>query len=174
MRYVHNGLILLALTVGITCSAWGQGGNRGGRAAGAQQAGAPAATPAGAPAGAQRGGRNGGAAGVVAPTTSEFYNYDTSASSGPSIPDGAPTETHQKITVNGEALAYTARVAYRRFAMRLRVRRKRTFSSPPTLKEGVTDLSGRPVLVLCRRCIGRLGQLAGVRRLGSEAHEVGE
>src|SRR5271163_3597939 len=107
MRYVRNGQILLVITLGMPFAAWTQGG-RAGRAAAAQQgaapataAGAPAAaagTPAGAPA-AGRGGRGGGAA---VPSTSEFYNYDTTAGAGAPIPDSQPTETHQKITLNGE------------------------------------------------------------------------
>ena len=107
MRYIRDGQVFLAIILGISFTALGQGG-RAGRAAAAQQAGAPAGTPA--PAGAPgRGGRGGGDAAGAA---SEFYNYDTTAGSGAAIPDAPPTETHQKITVNGEALAYTARVGY--------------------------------------------------------------
>ncbi len=105
---------------------------------------APAAA-AGAPAGAAagRGGRGGGGA---APSTSEFYNYDTTAAAGAPIPDGPPTETHQKITVNGEALAYTARAGY------LPLRNATTGQSEAHLfytcyaKDGVSDASARPVL----------------------------
>ena len=57
---------------------------------------------------AGRGGRGGDPSGGA----SEFYNYDTTAGSEPAIPDAPPAETHQKITVNGEALAYTARAGY--------------------------------------------------------------
>src|ERR1700693_1163039 len=119
MRYIRNGQILLAIMLGVPFAAWAQGG-RAGRAAAAQQgvapataAGAPAAaagTPAGAPAAAAGGGGGGGGGGrgggAAVPSTSEFYNYDTTASAGAPIPDSQPTETHQKITVNGEALAY--------------------------------------------------------------------
>src|SRR5580704_5498379 len=116
MRYIRYGQILLVITLGVPFAAWGQGGNgRAGRAAAAAQQGAAPATAAGAPAAAAgtpaaaaagRGGRGGGAPVV---STSEFYDYDTSAASAP-FPDSPPTETHQKITLNGEALAYTARV----------------------------------------------------------------
>jgi hypothetical protein len=79
--------------------AWGQGG-RAGRAASAQQTPTPQAEAQHAgPAG-----RGGGAA--------KFYNYDSTAGSGPAIPDAPPAETHQKITLNGEALAYTAWAGY--------------------------------------------------------------
>src|SRR5437763_8747505 len=86
---------------GISSIAWGQGG-RAGRAAAQQQSGAPANPGRGdAPAG---GTASGGAL--------EFFNYDTSAGVGIAVPDGQPIETHQKITVNGDALAYTARAGY--------------------------------------------------------------
>src|SRR5438874_12343577 len=103
MQYVRMGEVLLVLTLGISAAAWGQGGNgRAGRAAGAQAAGTPATAPAAA---AGRGGRSGETgAGAI-----EFFNYDPAAGSGMPVPDGQPVETHQKITVNGEALAYTAR-----------------------------------------------------------------
>jgi carboxypeptidase C (cathepsin A) len=153
MRYIRNGQILLVISLGIPFAAWGQGGNgRAGRAAAAAQqgaapaAGTPAATgtPAGAPAAAAgRGGRGGGAA---APSTSEFYNYDTAASAGAPVPDGPPTETHQKVTVNGDSIAYTARVGY------MPLRNATTGNSEAHLfytcyaKDGISDASARPVL----------------------------
>jgi carboxypeptidase C (cathepsin A) len=151
MRYVRNRQILLVIMLGTPFAAWCQGGNgRAGRAAaaaaqpGATPAATPAAgTPAGAPAAAGgRGGRGGGGA----PSTSEFYNYDTSASAGAPIPEGPPTETHQKVTVNGEALAYTARVGY------LALRNATTGNSEAHVfytsysKDGLSDASVRPVL----------------------------
>jgi len=140
------------MMLGISLAAWGQGGGRAGRAAGAQQAGAPQTaapqvpaqqTPAPQAGAAGRGGRGGGGAG---PSTSPFYDYDPAASVAPPIPDAPPTETHQKITVNGEALAYTARVGY------LPLRNATTGQSEAHLfytsysKDGVTDSSGRPLL----------------------------
>jgi carboxypeptidase C (cathepsin A) len=154
MRYIRNGQILLVIVLGMPFAVWGQGGNgRAGRAAAAATqpgaapataAGTPASagTPAGAPA-AGRGGRGG--AGAV-PSTSEFYNYDTTAGSAAPIPDSQPTETHQKITLNGEALAYTARVGY------IALRNATTGQSEAHVfytcyaKEGVSDASVRPVL----------------------------
>jgi carboxypeptidase C (cathepsin A) len=155
MPYIRNGQILLVIVLSMPLAAWGQGGNgRAGRAAAAAQqgaapataAGAPAAaagTPAGAAAGAAgRGGR--GAAPVA--STSEFYNYDTTAASGGAIPDSQPTETHQKITLNGEAVAYTARVGY------IALRNATTGNSEAHVfytcyaKDGVSDASARPVL----------------------------
>jgi carboxypeptidase C (cathepsin A) len=148
MRYIRNGQILLVISLSISVTAWGQGGR--GRGAAAQQAGQPAATPAGTPAAAPagatgRGGRGGGGGGGAA-SSSEFYNYDTTAGSGPAIPDAPPTETHQKITVNGEALAYTARVGY------MPLRNATTGQSEAHLfytcyaKDGVADASVRPVM----------------------------
>lgn len=149
MRYVRNGRILLVIMLGVPFAAWCQGGRAGRAAAAAAQPGAtPAATPAagaraGAPAAAGgRGGRGGGGA----PSTSEFYNYDTSASAGAPIPEGPPTETHQKITANGDTLAYTARVGY------LALRNATTGQSEAHVfytsysKDGLSDVSVRPVL----------------------------
>ena len=136
MRYVGNGKILLAITLGISFTAWGQGGSgRAGRAAAAPPAAAPGST-------AGRGGEGGGANAI------DFYNYDTTAGTGPAIPDAPPTETHQKIALNGEALAYTARAGY------MPLRNATTGQSEAHLfytsytKDGVSDSSARPVLFL--------------------------
>ncbi len=131
MRYIRNGQILLAVVLTTGTLAWGQGRNGRGAAA-QQQTGAPAAQAApqvGAPAAAAtgRGGRNGGAAPANGPN--EFFDFDTTAGSEPPIPDGPPAETHQKITLNGEALAYTARAGY----MPLRNATTRTIGSPHLL-----------------------------------------
>jgi carboxypeptidase C (cathepsin A) len=75
----------------------------GGRGA-APLAPAAATAPGGT---AGRGGRGEAGGGAT-----EFFNYDTTAGAGPAIPDSQPAETHQKITLNGEALAYTARAGY--------------------------------------------------------------
>jgi carboxypeptidase C (cathepsin A) len=126
----------LVITLGISFIAWGQGGGQAGRGAAAQQAGPPAGA-------AGRGGRGGGVGGGG---TGEFYNYDTTAGSGQVIPDAQPTETHQKITVNGEALAYTARAGY------MPLHNATTGQSEAHLfytcyaKDGVSDASVRPVL----------------------------
>jgi carboxypeptidase C (cathepsin A) len=156
MRYLRDGEILLWIALGMSLPAWGQGGNgrAGGRAAAAQSqtpapASAPAATttpaPATAPApggAAGRGGRGGAAGGA----TDSFFNYDPTATSGAAIPDAPPTETHQKITVNGETFSYTARVGY------MALRNATTGQSEAHLfytfyaKDGVSDAPARPVL----------------------------
>src|SRR5580765_8132331 len=98
MLWICNGRIPLAIVLGASLAAWGQGGNgRAGRAA-TQQAPTPASAPAGAT------GRGGAA--------TEFFNFDSTAVAGPAIPDAPPAETHRKITNNGEALSYTARAGY--------------------------------------------------------------
>jgi carboxypeptidase C (cathepsin A) len=134
------GEVLLALTLGLSAAAWGQGGNgRAGRAAGAQAAG----TPATAPAAAQ--GRGGRSAETGAGATG-FYNYDPAAGAGLAIADGQPVETHQKITLNGESLAYTARAGY------MPLRNATTGQAEAHLfytcysKDGITDASARPLL----------------------------
>ena len=135
MPYILKGRILLVIALGTSLTAWGQGGGRAGRAA------AAAAQQTGAPAGAAAGTAGRGSTGA-----SEFYNYDTTAGSGPAIPDAPPVETHQKITVNGEALAYTARAGY------LPLRNATTGQSEAHLfytcyaKDGVSDAAARPLL----------------------------
>ena len=99
------GQILLIITLGLTCGAWAQTG----RGTAAQQSGAPggaagrgaAAQQAGAPGSVAGRGRGGGSA------TINFYDYDSTASSGMVIQEEPVAETHQKISVNGEALATT-------------------------------------------------------------------
>jgi carboxypeptidase C (cathepsin A) len=138
MGRTRSGHILLILTLGLSCNSWAQGGSRGtagaaaGRGAAAQQAGTAGAAA----------GRAGGAV--------SFYNYDTSAAPGMPIPDAPPVETHQKIAVNGNALAYTARAGF------LPLRNATTGQSEAHLfftsytREGTSDPSARPILF----CLG--------------------
>jgi carboxypeptidase C (cathepsin A) len=156
MRFIRNGQILLAVVLGAGVLAWGQGRNGRGAAA-QQQTGAPpaaqtAAPPAGAPgaaaaaAAAGRGGRNGGGA-PAATGPNEFFDFDTTAGSEPPIPDGPPAETHQKISIGGETLAYTAHAGY------MPLRNATTGQSEAHIfytsysKDGVTDSASRPVMV---------------------------
>ena len=140
MQYVRVGEVLLVLTLGISAAAWGQGGNgRAGRAAGAQAAGTPATAPTAAQG---RGGRGAD----TATGAGGFYSYDPAAGAGLAITDGQPVETHQKITVNGEALAYTARAGY------MPLRNATTGQAEAHLfytcysKDGMTDAAARPLL----------------------------
>src|SRR5439155_15212376 len=131
----------LTLTFGVSLAAWGQGGrNPGGRGAPGGQPGAqqPAANPG---RGGRAGDTGGGASGAV-----EFYNFDPAAASGQPIPDAQPTETHQKITVHGQTLAYATRAGY------LPLHNATTGQSDAHLfytcyaKEGVSDVSTRPMI----------------------------
>ena len=114
MGYRPYVRMLMAVMLAVPVTAWGQGGGRAGRAGATpqtttQQTAPPqAATPQAGTTG--RGGR--GAAAAPGAGASEFFDYDTTAGSGQSIPDGPPKETHQKATINGEALAYTAYAGY--------------------------------------------------------------
>ncbi len=142
MRHIGKGIVLSVITAGISFVAWGQGSrNQAGRAAAAQQSAAPA-TP-NAPGNA--GGRGGRVAGAES-GSAEFYNYDTSAGSGQPIPDAPPVETHQKITLNGETLAYTARAGF------LPLRNATTGQTEAHLfytsyfKDGGSDAAVRPLL----------------------------
>jgi carboxypeptidase C (cathepsin A) len=113
-----NGRILPALWIAASVIAWGQGGGRAGRA---------------------------GAAPPAAPGR-EFYNFDTAAGSIPAIPDSPPAETHQKIAVNGETIAYTTRAGY------LPVRNATTGQPEAHLfytcyfKDGASDSAARPLM----------------------------
>ncbi len=86
---------------------------------------------------AGRGGRSGAA---------DFYNYDATAGAGIPIPNAKPAETHQKIMINGEMIAYAARAGY------MPLRNPTTGQSEAHLfftsyaKEGVNDASVRPVV----------------------------
>ena len=138
MRFLRAGTSLVTVALSVSFVAWGQGG-RAGRAAATQQPAATPATPAG------RGGRGGDAA-PAASGAPEFFAYDTTASAGMPIPDGPPAESHQKITVNGEVLAYTVRAGF------LPLRNATTGNSEAHIfftayaKDGVADASARPVL----------------------------
>ncbi len=121
----------LAATLAVASFAWGQGGGRG---RGAQQTGSQPA-PMGA-----RG--NGASAG-----SDDFYDYDAHARSATiSLAQELPSsETHQKVSLNGETLAYTARAGF------LALDNATTGASEAHLfytsysKEG--DASGRPLLM---------------------------
>ena len=162
MPYILKGRVLLVIALGMSLTAWGQGA--AGRAAPRRPRNRRERLRARRPA------RRGAAA--RAPL--EFYNYDTTAGSGPSIPDAPPTETHQKITVNGETLAYTARAGY------LPLRNATTGQSEAHLfytcyaKDGVSGRLGASGNVFPGRRARRVGRLAGVWRPGAEADEVGE
>ena len=102
--------VALGIFLGMCLSAWGQGG-RSGRTAAAQSTRQPAAeqqAPAAQPpAAAGRGGREAATGGA----SNEFYNYDAKAPAG-AVPDVPPVETHQKVSLNGETVAYTVQAGF--------------------------------------------------------------
>lgn len=102
--------VALGILLGVSVCAWGQGG-RAGRAGAAGRPQPPEQQPAAAQQQAPPAGRGGRGAAAAASTSNEFYNYDPDAAAG-TVPDVPPAETHQKITLNGEAVAYTARAGF--------------------------------------------------------------
>lgn len=153
--HLRNGIVTLAAALCLCgiASAQGQGRGRGAAAAAAAQQngappatqGAPPAAPGATPQAQGRGARGGGF--NAAPATSEFFDFETSAASEAAIPDGPPAETHQKISVNGEALGYTTRAGY------MPLRNATTGQSEAHIfytsytKDGVSDASSRPVMM---------------------------
>ncbi len=128
-------LRLLGLTLTLVFAAWGQGGrNAAGR-------GAPGGQTAAQPAAPGRGGR-----GAAAPAgeTVDFYDFDPTATAAEPVPDARPVEAHQKVTINGQSLGYTARTGY------LPLRNATTGQSEAHIfytyyaKDG--DAAGRPVV----------------------------
>jgi carboxypeptidase C (cathepsin A) len=110
MVYKRKTHAALGILLGASVCAWGQGG-RAGRAGAAQSRQQGEQPPPAAQQQAPPAGRGGRGAAAGASTSNEFYNYDPNAAAG-AIPDVSPTETHQKITLNGEAVAYTVRAGY--------------------------------------------------------------
>ena len=143
MRSIVYVRIVLAITVAAPCFAWGQAGGRGRGAATPQTA--PAANPQ-TPAPPAQAGRGGAAEGGGAAGAGDFFNYNPSAISAPAIPDTPPAESHQKIAVNGDSLAYTTHAGY------LALHNATTGQSEAHLfytsyfKDNVSDPSLRPLL----------------------------
>jgi carboxypeptidase C (cathepsin A) len=143
MRYVSHGRILLSLALGATSLLWGQGAGRRGTTA--PTTATPATSPAAEPAAGRGGGRGGAAAGA---TGSEFFDFDATASQtrlGPNV-DGAPAETHQKITVNGQPLAYTARAGFLPLVNATTGQPEAHIFFTSYSKDGEADVSARPIL----------------------------
>jgi carboxypeptidase C (cathepsin A) len=82
MRYRSKALFLTVIALSLTARAWGQGSGQAGRAAPPQS------------------------------QVAVLYDYDAAAGAGITPPDAKPAETRQKIMINGETLAYTARAGY--------------------------------------------------------------
>ncbi len=145
MQYVSKGKILLAITLGASSMAWGQGGGR--RANAAAQ---PAATQAGTPQAAQPTAQTGGTGrgGATAPATSGFYNFDPTASQVRTTVnfDAPPVETHQKITINGQPFGYTAHAGFLPLLNATSGLTEAHLFFTSYSKDGVSDASSRPLM----------------------------
>jgi carboxypeptidase C (cathepsin A) len=144
MRSRRNLQILLAIM--FSAAAWGQGGRgRGNQQAGAQPAGnqqgapqAGAAQPTGQPTN-QPGGRG-------AATSTDFYNYDANATSVVVINYPEPVETHQKITISGDAFAYATRAGFLPLKNATSGQSEAHLFFTAYSKDGVSDASTRPIV----------------------------
>ncbi len=134
MRCTRCARFLVIITLGLSSGAWAQGG--GGRSAAPPQAGAP-----GSAAGRGAGGRGGGTAAI------NFYNYDTSAPAGAGMREEPPAETHQKISVNGATLSYTARAGYLPLRNAASGQIEARIFYTYYAKEGINDPGARPVVM---------------------------
>ena len=131
MPYRLRLQFLLVITLGLSTLAWGQGGR--GQAGRGTQGQPPAASGA-------RGARGAGG------SATGFYNFDTTATAGQSIPDGPPAETHQTITVNGQPLAYTARAGYLALQNATTGQPEAHLFFTSYAKDGTTNAASRPIL----------------------------
>jgi carboxypeptidase C (cathepsin A) len=137
--------VQIILAIAFAAAAWGQGGRgRGNQQTGAQptgnQQGAPqagAAQPTGQPAN-QPAGRGA--------TSTDFYNYDTNATSLVVVNYADPVETHQKITINGDAFAYTTRVGFLALKNATSGQSEAHIFFTAYSKDGVSDASTRPIV----------------------------
>jgi carboxypeptidase C (cathepsin A) len=152
MRSRRNVQILLAIL--LSAAAWGQGGRgRGNQQTGTPPAGTPpAGNQQGAQTGAQPAGNqpgqpgapgNGAGGGAAA---NEFYNYNTAESSFSQINYGEPVETHQKITINGGAFAYTTRAGFLALKNATSGQSEAHLFFTAYSKDGVSDASTRPIV----------------------------
>ena len=151
MQYVRMGEVLLALTLGLSAAAWGQGGNgRAGRAAGAQAAGTPATAPAAAQGRGGRGAETGAGA-------TEFYNYDPAAGSGTRDPGcPSPSKLTRRSPSTGNRSLTRRAPATCPCAMRPPAKRKLICFTPATRKTAsLTLLRDRCYFFLAARLVSR-------------------
>ncbi|HKA00533.1 MAG TPA: hypothetical protein VKE70_28670 [Candidatus Solibacter sp.] len=135
----HRPLVAALCIVCTSFITFAQGGRRG------TQNTQPGAQPPGATQNAGRGGR--GAETPAASTGAlDFYNFDPAASAAPSIPDAPPIETHQKITINGQPLAYAARAGYLPLHNATTGQSEAHIFYTSYAREGVTDTTRRPLV----------------------------
>lgn len=133
MTRMSSGLLAGVVGLGLSLTLSAQGQNAGGQATGRGGRGAQAGTARGGRAGAPE-------------NAGDFYDFETGAPATAQIPDSPPTESHQKITIGGQTLAYTARAGY------LALRGATTGQSQAHVfftyyaKDGVTDAATRPLM----------------------------
>lgn len=138
MRRMSGQLLALVLGFAVSLTLSAQSGEQGAQSAGGQS---PGRGNRGAPAGQARGGRGG-----APEPAGDFFDFEAGAQNSAPVPDGPPTESHQKITAGGQALAYTARAGY------LALRSATSGQSQAHLfftyyaKDGVSDASSRPLM----------------------------
>jgi carboxypeptidase C (cathepsin A) len=144
MRNIGKAPILLAIAFGLASLTWAQGGGRRGGATQQQQAPASqqAAPQQAAPPQAGRGGRGTPEAAVA----NDFYDFDSSASTISAIPDSPPAETHNKITINGKEIPYTARAGYMPLRNATTGQSEAHLFYTCYLQEGLTDAWAHPVV----------------------------
>jgi carboxypeptidase C (cathepsin A) len=143
MRSRRNLRILLAIM--FSAAAWGQGGRGRGNQTGAQPAGNQPAAPQAGAAQPSPGGQAAGRGGGGAPTT-DFYAYDPNASSVVVINYAEPVETHQKITINGDAFAYTTRAGFLALKNATSAQSEAHLFFTAYSKDGVSEASSRPIV----------------------------
>lgn len=164
MRRMSGQLLALVLGFAVSLTLSAQSGEQGAQSAGGQS---PGRGNRGAPAGQARGGRGG-----APEPAGDFFDFEAGAQNSAPVPDGPPTESHQKITAGGQALAYTARAGY------LALRSATSGQSQAHLfftyyaKDGVSDASSRPLMFVVGgapgfRRPGRNSEVSGQRRLRS-------
>jgi carboxypeptidase C (cathepsin A) len=151
-RFVEKRRIILSIALCATsialCAssvAWGQGNGRRGATSPAAPT-APGVPAPSEPSAAGRGEGRGAAAG--APAANEFFDFDPTATQsrlGPNV-DGAPAETHQKITVNGQPFAYTTRVGFVPIVNATTGNPEAHIFFTSYSKDGDTDAATRPVM----------------------------
>ena len=144
MRYVCRKSIPLAIGLTAFSIAWGQGTGRRGAAATPTTI---AAQPAQGATGRGGTGRGGATDGPGANTT-EFFNFDPTATqirAGLNA-DAPPIETHQKITVNGQPLAYTAKAGFLPLLNATTGLPEAHLFYTSYAKEGTTDSATRPLM----------------------------
>jgi carboxypeptidase C (cathepsin A) len=133
MRFVRTGRLLFIALLSMSIDVWAQGASQAGRGAPAQGS---SAQQAGAP--GQRGQRGGAAVG--------FNDYDATAQTGMSIAGIKTAESHQKITLGSEVLAYAARAGFLPLRNATTGQAEAQIFYTSYLKEGPGDSASRPLV----------------------------